>query len=286
MQPKYKNMHPLILHIAHSLTEIYSRQEAQNIAKLVLTDALGIDLLDLYTGKDIKLSDLQQKKLNEILIRLQNNEPLQYVLGKAQFCELTFHVASGVLIPRQETEELVALIKQDNEKRVGLRILDMGTGSGCIAIALCSLLPDANVSGWDISEEALAQACANNKQLHAQVKFFRQDLFAVNPQEYQFDLIVSNPPYITQKEKQDMDANVLDWEPSLALFVPDDDPLLFYRQIARLGRTMLADGGSLYFEINTLYGDETCEMLRQSGYRKIEMIRDVFGRNRFIRSEK
>lgn len=286
MQPKYKNMHPLILHIAHSLTEIYSRQEAQNIAKLVLTDALGIDLLDLYTGKDIKLSDLQQKKLNEILIRLQNNEPLQYVLGKAQFCELTFHVASGVLIPRQETEELVALIKQDNEKRVGLRILDMGTGSGCIAIALCSLLSDANVSGWDISEEALAQACANNKQLHAQVKFFRQDLFAVNPQEYQFDLIVSNPPYITQKEKQDMDANVLDWEPSLALFVPDDDPLLFYRQIARLGRTMLADGGSLYFEINTLYGDETCEMLRQSGYRKIEMIRDVFGRNRFIRSEK
>ncbi|MZJ34153.1 HemK family protein methyltransferase, partial [Collinsella sp. BIOML-A1] len=185
------------------------------------------------------------------------------------------------LIPRPETAELVELIVKENP---GARhLLDIGTGSGCIAISLDQNLPDAEVEAWDVSEEALAIASENNKELDARVMFRRRDVLSDELGATScYDVIVSNPPYITEAEKQDMEANVLDWEPGLALFVPDDDPLRFYRRIARLGCDLLLPGGKLYFEINQAYGRETAHILEMNQYRDVRVIKDIFGKDRIV----
>ena len=273
-------MNRVSTYIRQSLHSIYPPQELKSLTMMLCCDVLGYEALDIYMGKDIDLSESKQLELENILARLHKNEPIQYVLGVTSFCGFTFAVAPGVLIPRPETEELVQLIVKENPDSP--RILDMGTGSGCIAISLDLLLPQATVRAWDVSDDALEIARGNNRRLGGAVTFEKQDILSYVPSGVSYDVIVSNPPYVTESEKEDMDANVLDWEPSLALFVPNNDPLRFYRRIAMLGRELLVAGGKLYFEINRAYATETVELLNGLGYDQICVIKDLFGNNRMV----
>lgn len=274
-------MNRITTYIRQSLQEIYPPEEVKALSMLICCDMLGLDALDIYMGKDIILSECKQRELENIIFRLQKNEPIQYIRGFAEFDGRRFKVAPGVLIPRPETVELVELVARENTD--ACRLLDIGTGSGCIAISLDKRLPDAKVEAWDISEEALAVAYTNNKELKAEVMFLQRDVLSDDWEKTpSFDVIVSNPPYVTEAEKNGMDANVLDWEPELALFVPDDDPLRFYRRIADLGRELLLPEGRLYFEINQAYGRETAHMLEMNQYRDVRVIKDIFGKDRIV----
>ena len=274
-------MNRITTYIRQSLQEIYPPEEVKALSMLICCDMLGLDALDIYMGKDIILSECKQRELENIIFRLQKNEPIQYIRGFAEFDGRRFKVAPGVLIPRPETVELVELVARENTD--ACRLLDIGTGSGCIAISLDKRLPDAKVEAWDISEEALAIAYTNNKELKAEVMFLQRDVLSDDWEKTpSFDVIVSNPPYVTEAEKNGMDANVLDWEPELALFVPDDDPLRFYRRIADLGRELLLPEGRLYFEINQAYGRETAHMLEMKQYRDVRVIKDIFGKDRIV----
>jgi release factor glutamine methyltransferase len=199
---------------------------------------------------------------------------------------LTFEVNPNVLIPRPETQELVSWIIEDYQSDESIRILDIGTGSGCIPVSLAKQLSKAEVESWDISEGALEVASRNCERNGVKVLLRQKDVLKATPEGNLYDVIVSNPPYITNKEKVEMESNVLDWEPSLALFVPDEDPLLFYRKIAQLGCDMLKEGGSLYFEINRAYGEETILMLRRLGYNQIELKKDSWGNDRMIKAKR
>ena len=274
-------MNRIVTYIRRSLQDIYPPEELKALSMLICCDMLELDALDIYMGKDIILSECKQRELENIIFRLQKNEPIQYVRGFAEFCGRRFKVAPGVLIPRPETAELVDLIVKKNPG--ASRLLDIGTGSGCIAISLDKSLPDAEVEAWDVSEEALAIARKNNGELNARVVFRRQDVMADGfDKSSRYDVIVSNPPYVTEAEKQGMEANVLDWEPGIALFVPDDDPLRFYRRIAGLGNDLLLPGGRLYFEINQAYGRETAHMLEMNQYCNVRVIKDIFGKDRIV----
>ena len=274
-------MNRITTYIRQSLQDIYPPEEVKALSMLICCDMLGLDALDIYMGKDIILSECKQRELENIIFRLQKNEPIQYIRGFAEFCGRKFKVAPGVLIPRPETAELVELIVKENP---GARhLLDIGTGSGCIAISLDKRLPDADVEAWDISEEALAIARTNNEELESRVLFRQRDVLSDDWEKSpSFDVIVSNPPYVTEAEKDEMEANVLDWEPALALFVPDDDPLRFYRRIVTLGRELLLPEGKLYFEINRAFGREIAYMLEMNQYRDIRVIKDIFGKDRIV----
>ena len=278
-------MNVSVSHIRRALQESYSVQEAANLSRIVCCEMLGQTTIDYYLGKDIILSSKDMQKLNGILARLLNFEPIQYIQGTARFLERSYHVAPGVLIPRPETEELVEVMLREIPSDA--RILDIGTGSGCIAISLSKAFPNAKVTAWDVSEDALCIARRNNDDLQASVCFVKQDVLAWRGDGGQcYDVIVSNPPYITESEKQEMERNVLDWEPFSALFVPNNDPLLFYRRIGELGRMMLVDGGRLYFEINRAYGEATAMMLCGQGYTGIRILKDISGNDRFVIAER
>lgn len=278
-------MNVSVSHIRRALQESYSVQEAANLSRIVCCEMLGQTTIDYYLGKDIILSSKEMQKLNGILARLLNFEPIQYIQGTARFLERSYHVAPGVLIPRPETEELVEVMLREIPSDA--RILDIGTGSGCIAISLSKAFPNAKVTAWDVSEDALCIARRNNDDLQASVCFVKQDVLAWRGDGGQcYDVIVSNPPYITESEKQEMERNVLDWEPFSALFVPNNDPLLFYRRIGELGRMMLVDGGRLYFEINRAYGEATAMMLCGQGYAGIRILKDISGNDRFVIAER
>lgn len=278
-------MNVSVSHIRRALQESYSVQEAANLSRIVCCEMLGQTTIDYYLGKDIILSSKEMQKLNGILARLLNFEPIQYIQGTARFLERSYHVAPGVLIPRPETEELVEVMLREIPSDA--RILDIGTGSGCIAISLSKTFPNAKVTAWDVSEDALCIARRNNDDLQASVCFVKQDVLAWRGDGGQcYDVIVSNPPYITESEKQEMERNVLDWEPFSALFVPNNDPLLFYRKIGELGRMILADGGRLYFEINRAYGEATAMMLCGQGYTGIRILKDISGNDRFVIAER
>lgn len=279
-------MHPLVNEIRDALRGHYPDSEAFSIAKMLLTEVFGFSTLELYGGKDKEISGKHRDVLNEMIGRLQKNEPIQYIIGKEDFGGLTFEVDANVLIPRPETRELVQWIVDDHSSGIPLRMLDVGTGSGCIAISVAKRLPNARVEAWDVSEGALQVASRNARKNEVDVHFRQQDVLSAVPQKGGYDVIVSNPPYITEKEKKDMDANVLDWEPSIALFVSDDDPLLFYRQIARLGLDMLNENGTLYFEINQAYGQETMLMLKELGYGQLELRKDAWGNDRMIKAKR
>lgn len=275
-------MHELLNHIARSLEGFYPAGEPKALARYILVEIFRVDPLDVYTGKDIHLPANRERELADIIARLQKFEPIQYIAGKARFCGMEFDVNENVLIPRPETEELVGWILEDNCKS-GLHILDIGTGSGCIPVVLKHRLPDARVTGWDFSEKALETAHRNSRNMHADICLERVDILAYEPDGKKcYDLIVSNPPYVTVAEKQEMHRNVLDWEPAAALFVPDDDPLLFYRAIAGKGRALLKSGGKLYFEINRAYGNEVSALLERMGYSQIEIRKDLSGMDRMI----
>ena len=335
-----------------SLTPLYDAGEAQAIVRIVLDVEYGMTLTDIIGGKVNELSADEGRKLEEIIIRLQKGEPVQYVLGQADFAGRTFHVEPGVLIPRPETAELCQwIVETQNEnlkeeeaiirkefnispdaaiedinifeakgwfKRKYLRlrflikmlhcykkarhtklvsprprIIDLGTGSGCIAITLSLDIPNSEVLGFDISDSACNVATKNAKQLASRAIFHKSDIFDLlemcktnREDHFKADIIVSNPPYICEKEKADMEKNVLDHEPAIALFVPDEDPLKFYRAIAEFASTELRSLGMLYFEINPLYEKETREMLEGFGFKDIETKEDSFGKKRMMRAMK
>ena len=279
-------MHPVLHEIRDALKGYYPDSEALALAKMLLVEVFGFSTLELYGGKDKEFSEKHRSVLNEMIRRLQKNEPIQYIIGIESFFGLTFEVNSNVLIPRPETQELVSWIIEDYQSDESIRILDIGTGSGCIPISLAKQLSKAEVESWDISEGALEVASRNCERNGVKVLLCQKDVLKAAPEGDLYDVIVSNPPYITNKEKTDMEANVLDWEPFLALFVPDGDPLLFYRKIAQLGCDMLKEGGSLYFEINRAYGEETILMLRRLGYNQIELKKDSWGNDRMIKAKR
>ena len=292
-----------------SLTPLYDAGEAQAIVRTVLDVEYGMTLTDIICGKVNELSSDEERNLEEIIARLQNGEPVQYVLGEADFAGRTFHVEPGVLIPRPETAELCQWIEEDvsslkaDERK---QILDICTGSGCIAITLGLTIPNSEITGWDISEDALRIAQGNVEMLKAgNVRIEYQDALmlpkAAEAEEAAeiseatksesslskgWNVIVSNPPYICEKEKADMEKNVLEHEPSIALFVPDEDPLKFYRAIAEYASSALKPEGALYFEINPIYEKETREMLQSLGFKDIETKEDAFGKKRMMKAKK
>lgn len=285
LQSEFIFMNLTARHIRTELERCYSAQEAACLSRIICCEMLGQSTVDYYLGKDIILSLKDEQELDGILSRLRDFEPIQYVQGSVNFMGRAFRVTPGVLIPRPETEELVEMMLK--EIPADARILDIGTGSGCIAVSLSMELPDAQVVAWDVSEEALAVARRNNDALQASVRFALCDVLTCRPsQEGRYDVIVSNPPYVLEREKQEMERNVLDWEPSLALFVPDTDPLRFYRRIAELGLEMLVAGGKLYFEINRAFGEATVAMLCEQGYANAHIQKDISGNDRFVIAER
>lgn len=277
-------MHPVYLHIKKELSPFYGEGEASAMAKWISSDILHLSTMELYTGKDMNFSTKAWKEVEDILGRLKQREPLQYILQEAPFCGLSFHVEKGVLIPRPETEELVEWMVSDYQEAGKVRILDIGTGSGCIPVTLAERLSEAEVASCDVSAEALKVAAVNVKRYGDKVTLFQADILQDELPDCQVDVLVSNPPYITDSERKDMEANVLDWEPELALFVPDTDPLRFYQRIARKGLDWLTEGGALYFEINRAYGAETVRMLEECGYRDIVLRKDLSGNDRMIKA--
>ena len=290
--------------ICQRLSSSYDEREAKAVARYLLDVGYGLTMTDIIGGA---VETLDESRLNEQLRRLQAGEPVQYVLGRTFFCGHEFRVRPGVLIPRPETEELVG-VACDRVARYGegsgraVRILDIGTGSGCIAISLALAIPDAQVEAWDVSDEALAIARENASHLGAKVTFKKEDILRkqIAPSFGKatgrraqlgngglgeaFTLIISNPPYICEKERKDMEQRVLDHEPSLALFVPDDDPLLFYRAIGEYATRALTPKGLLLFEINPLYKDAMEEMLLSLHFHDIVFHEDQFGKIRFCES--
>ena len=268
------------------LQEHYSQREATSIILLVLDELFGISQTDIYMGKDIHLSEDDEQKLKNIIVRLCNSEPVQYILGKARFYGEDFLVTPDVLIPRPETEELIERILSQCPAPPA-RVLDIGSGSGCIPITLARHWKESHIESWDISRQALEVAQSNNRKHGTHVHFILHDIlcpidWSSIPTEG-FDLIVSNPPYIKNGERASMEHNVLDWEPHLALFVPDEDPLLFYRTIVEQAiGGLLKKGGRLYFEINREHGKETIELITSKGFRQVELYPDISGNDRIV----
>ena len=287
----------------HRLTPLYEPGEAKAIVRLLLDERYGLSWADVLGGKVTELSANDQTELEKIMLRLEKGEPVQYIIGVADFCGRSFHVEPGVLIPRPETAELCQLIlatESHGQTRniceipchSDTNILDIGTGSGCIAITLALELPDAHVSAWDISDEALRIASENAKRLGASVTFEHRDVLSISltshlsPLTSHYDLIVSNPPYICRQEADGMAQNVLDYEPHLALFVPDNDPLLFYRAIAQYATKALKPQGALFFEINPLYVSSLTHLLSTMSCYDIKTLPDQFGKLRFLKATK
>lgn len=261
-----------------SLLSVYPQREARALYMLVMEVAFGLTPTQVLVGKDKELSADKQALLQNIICRLTRKEPVQYILGQTDFCGHTFLVEPGVLIPRPETQELVYLINRQHP--ASCSVLDIGTGSGCIAVSLA--LTGHHVTAFDISDTALRIAQENAQSHHVDVDFVQEDILHPSATRQLWDVIVSNPPYICQKESVQMDSNVLDYEPHLALFVPDNDPLLFYRAIAEYATEHLKSSGWLYFEINESYPKETATLLEQMGFCQVNVHPDNFGKKRFI----
>lgn len=277
-------MKAIIRQINENLSGSYTAGEISALTRIIATELLGVSQMAFYLKDDITLTARQQALLDNAIERLKRQEPIQYILGYSDFCGLRFKVTPATLIPRPETSELVEWIA--SEATGNCSILDIGTGSGCIAVSLAHKMPQSKVTAWDISPDALAVATENSTAIGCAVEFEEVDILAYEPTGEQFDIIVSNPPYIKENEKNAMHANVLDWEPHTALFVPDSDPLLFYRTIAKKGLTLLKPGGRLYFEINRAHGKETMDMLAALGYTSIELRKDFADNDRMIRAVK
>lgn len=268
-----------------SLQSLYDTREINNITDCVLEHLLHTDRTHLLMERSSILSESVHQQVEAIAMRLHSGEPLQYILGTAPFYGMDLHVSPAVLIPRPETEELVEWILSENDMRTR-RVLDMGTGSGCIALALAQNRPSWSVEAIDISNEALDLARKNADENGIKVDFRQQDILQIPYQQEIYDIIVSNPPYITPSEKKQMHCNVLGFEPHLALFVPEDDPLLFYRAIAHFASTALKPGGQLYFEINRQFGQETLNMIKQESTLQPTLRKDISQNDRMIMAVK
>lgn len=271
----------LFQYIQTTLSPLYAETEIQGICRIMAQECLNIPFVSFYSDKYSDLALLQKDIIQQTVDRLLNNEPIQYIIGHSCFYGLTLKVNSATLIPRPETEELVELIIQNNNREQTLSVVDIGTGSGCIATALAVNLPKAVIHGWDISEAALQVAQSNAANHHATIDFRQVDILNNEP-EGLFDIIVSNPPYVTPSQKQEMSRHVLDYEPHLALFVTDEEPLLYYKAIAKYAQSHLNSGGKLYFEINAILGRQTRNMIIDMGFQKANLYQDIAGRDRMI----
>lgn len=282
-------LQPMTITAAHDylttqLTALYDRAEARAIARLVMEAITGQPASSVNSGSNL-LTDTQQAMLETMLIELRQYKPVQYVTGKAWFYNMELMVNNAVLIPRPETEELVQWILEEQPQRSQASMLDIGTGSGCIPIAIKKNWPAADVFGLDVSADALAVAQQNATTQQTPIQWLQASI--LEPAQWpaqSFDIIVSNPPYIPQQESQQLDKNVTDWEPHLALFVPDNNPLLFYNAIADFAKTHLQPGGSLYFECHQLYVKQVLKALQEKGF-TAEQKTDMFGNERMVKAK-
>lgn len=270
--------------VRQRLASHYSAGEADAMARIIFDELLHYTPVDIVLRKDTIISEFRVKQIDEVVTRLLKDEPIQYIFGRTRFCGNEIAVSPAVLIPRPETEELVDFIVKDNGDRADLRVLDLCTGSGCIAVSLARALKFAEVTAVDISDAALEVARKNVAALKVKVNVVKADVLHLpaEMEDARYDIIVSNPPYIAESERSAMERNVLEYEPGLALFVPDDDPLKFYAAIGRLAATSLAPGGRLYLEANPLYVEELKSMLSSFGLRDVVSVADMTGRQRFV----
>lgn len=272
-------------YIYTQLNEIYTKSELRVLSSLILKEVSNLSFSDIVNRKFKNLSNTEKQKIIHIVERLQNNEPIQYVLGKTEFYGLDFKVNPSVLIPRPETEELVEWVLLET-KQINPHLLDIGTGSGCIAIALAKHLHYGTIDAWDISEKALEVAIENATLNNVSIKFSVVNVLKPVDLDKRFDIIVSNPPYITVSEKSFMKKNVLDFEPHEALFVTDEESLIFYNKISDIALKMLNSNGHLYFEINQTKGTDVMELLKRKGFENVELRNDISGNSRMIKAMK
>ena len=274
--------------IRQRIQAAYPEPEAGAVAQLVLEHALGQSRVQLNLNRQDFISEAQEAYIEAAVARLQRQEPVQYVLGVAHFYGLDLQVDERVLIPRPETEELVDLVLKEHKGRQGLQVLDICAGSGCIPLALAANLPKATIYGLEVSEGALEVARTNTAIYNLPVTWLQQDIFepVQGIAAGSLDIITSNPPYVLEAEKQQMRPNVLQYEPHLALFVPDTDALKYYRRISEVALELLKEGGKLYFEINERYGKQVQELLLQVGFSTAAVVQDLFGKDRMVRAVK
>ena len=270
--------------LRNGLAGVAEPQEVQAMIRIICEDIFNYDQVDVALRQESELPDFAQERITDIISRLCRHEPLQYIVGSARFHGHRFKVTPAVLIPRPETEQLIDMIVDENPAS-DLRVLDMGTGSGCIAISLARALKFAQVDALDVSRDALAVARENAALLKVKVRFFESDMLSPQPPA-RYDIIVSNPPYVCWSERESMERNVLDYEPGQALFVPDNDPLLFYKAIAAYAAQSLERGGRLYLEINQRFGNEVKRLLEGNGFDEVRIIEDSYGKTRFAAAVK
>ena len=274
------------IHFFESLKGIHDENEVESFF-FILTEYLhNLKRIDLALNPSFEISEAEVQKWESIISELKTEKPIQYIIGETWFYDSKFYVNEHTLIPRPETEELVDWIfatEKKNDKKEKLTILDIGTGTGCIPISLKKNLPQAEVSAIDVSEEALKVAQRNALENKVEINFILQNILEIEDLKQQFDIIVSNPPYVRNMEKQEIKKNVLAFEPHLALFVEDNDALLFYRKIAQLALKSLTPNGLLFFEINQYLGKETVELLENLGFKNIELKKDIYGNDRMIK---
>ena len=267
------------------LEGIYGAQEAGAISFLLLENLFSLSRTEILADKKLEIEE-KKERLSHSIDRLRHNEPIQYILGQTEFYGLPILVNPSVLIPRQETEELVQLIISEHENKKNSSILDIGTGSGCIAIALKKALPQSAVYAMDVSEQVLSMAKKNAELNKVEIQFLEKNILLPETTLPETTIIVSNPPYVLQSEKKEMKENVLAHEPHLALFVEDSDPLLFYRTIVEKAKKYLLKDGSLYFEINEQFGKETIKLLTDTGFTEVRSWKDLNRKDRMIRAKK
>jgi release factor glutamine methyltransferase len=273
-------------HFNKTLSEFYPDTEIQSFFNLLSEQILNMKRIDISQNLYSVVSGKKYDKFLKAIVGLKKHQPIQYILGDTEFYGLVFKVSPSVLIPRPETEELVDWIIKDSKEKQNISILDIGTGSGCIAVTLAKKLPNAKLFALDVSAEALKLATINAETNEVEVEFIEADILDWAFGDLKFDIIVSNPPYVRELEKEAMSANVLNHEPHLALFVKDDDALLFYRTITDVANKILKPKGQLFFEINENLGEDTKQLLVDSGYENIELKQDVFDKNRMLKAIK
>jgi release factor glutamine methyltransferase len=277
---KYKEL------FQNELSSFFDAMEIDQFFYLTLEKMHRLKRVDLALNPHFEITDAEAQQWKAVLTQLKTQKPIQYILGETSFYGLTFHVNEHTLIPRPETEELVQWILETTISGLPITILDIGTGTGCIPITLKKNLPKATIFGLDVSDKALEVATINALNNETAVTFLQKDILATTLLDRSFDLIVSNPPYVRELEKKEINPNVLQFEPHLALFVTDNDPLLFYRKIAQLAQDYLQPGGQLFFEINQYLGPAMIALVKSYGFTQIELRKDIYGNDRMLRAIK
>ena len=277
---KYKEL------FQNELSSFFDAMEIDQFFYLTLEKMHRLKRVDLALHPHFEITDAEAQQWNAVLTQLKTQKPIQYILGETSFYGLTFHVNEYTLIPRPETEELVQWILETTISGLPITILDIGTGTGCIPITLKKNLPKATIFGLDVSDKALEVATINALNNETAVTFLQKDILATTLLDRSFDVIVSNPPYVRELEKKQINPNVLQFEPHLALFVTDNDPLLFYRKIAQLAQDYLQPGGQLFFEINQYLGPAMTALVKSYGFTQIELRKDIYGNDRMLRAVK